>query len=233
MKLAVTKRKWLSKVFGAVFCLVLLANPAGAASAAPSAPYNLTLAWSRNSSRTPAVSGYSVYYGTASKKYTGSIAVGNVTTHLVSGLTNGVTYFFAITAYNTNGLESGFSKEFSYVSKASKALSAQSLSLANETSAVPVVPTAQVRAASSSSSAMLATTPVPPAVQIHMASNRQSVLTVSGQASHTYDIMATENFADWTVIGTVTLDAGGSQDFTDTNPANFPQRFYRINETQP
>jgi hypothetical protein len=35
-----------------------------------------------------------------------------------------------------------------------------------------------------------------------------------------------------TVIGTVTLDTGGSQDFTDTNSANFPQHFYRISETQ-
>jgi hypothetical protein len=133
-------------------------------------------------------------------------------------------------------LESLLSKEFHYVSKvvkASKTLPVQSLSLANETSAVPVVPAAQVRAASNFSSAMLATTIAPPTVQIHMASNRQFVLTVLGQTGHTYDIMATQTFADWTVIGTVTLDASGSQDFADTNSANFPQRFYRINEIQP
>jgi len=31
----------------------------------------------------------------------------------------------------------------------------------------------------------------------------------------------------WTVIGTVTVGAGGSLNFADTNAANFPQRFYR------
>jgi hypothetical protein len=50
---------------------------------------------------------------------------------------------------------------------------------------------------------------------------------------HTYDIKATEDFTAWTVIGTVTLGASGSLDFTDTNAASFPKRFYRARDTQP
>jgi hypothetical protein len=62
-------------------------------------------------------------------------------------------------------------------------------------------------------------------------SGGQFVLTVSGTTSQTYDIEATQDFTTWTVIGTVTLDASGSLDFTDTNSASYPQRFYRAHET--
>jgi hypothetical protein len=44
------------------------------------------------------------------------------------------------------------------------------------------------------------------------------------------EILATQTFTDWTVIGTLTLGAGGSLDFTDTNAASFSKRFYRIRE---
>jgi hypothetical protein len=56
---------------------------------------------------------------------------------------------------------------------------------------------------------------------------------LNGRATHTYDIQATQDFTTWTVIGTVTTDAGGSAGFTDTNAASFPRRFYRIRDTQP
>jgi hypothetical protein len=56
---------------------------------------------------------------------------------------------------------------------------------------------------------------------------------LTGQDAHTYEIQATPDFTVWTVIGTVTTDAGGSAGFTDTNAASFPRRFYRIHDTQP
>jgi len=56
---------------------------------------------------------------------------------------------------------------------------------------------------------------------------KQFVLTVSGPTGHTYDIQATQDFITWTVIGTVTVGASGSLDFTDTNAAAFSKRFYR------
>jgi hypothetical protein len=67
-------------------------------------------------------------------------------------------------------------------------------------------------------------------LQIRAAPARQVVLTVTGQIGHTYDIQATQNFTTWTVIGTVTVPAGGSLDFADTNAASFPKRFYRTRE---
>ena len=70
-------------------------------------------------------------------------------------------------------------------------------------------------------------------MQIRVTPTRQVVLTVTGQIGHTYDIQATQDFTTWTVIGTVTVGAGGSLDFTDTNAASFPKRFYRTHDTQP
>ena len=66
-----------------------------------------------------------------------------------------------------------------------------------------------------------------PTVQITSGNSGQFVLTVSGLTGQTYNILATQDFSAWTVIGTVTLATGNSLNFTDTNAANFPQRFYR------
>ena len=55
-------------------------------------------------------------------------------------------------------------------------------------------------------------------------------LTVSGTTGHTYEIEATQDLTNWTIIGIVTVGAAGTLDFTDTDTARFPQRFYRILE---
>jgi hypothetical protein len=60
------------------------------------------------------VAGYDLYYGVACQVYTNVIDVGNVTTATVTGLVSGVTYYFAITAYDTSGLQSTFSSEIVY-----------------------------------------------------------------------------------------------------------------------
>lgn len=66
-----------------------------------------TLTWSPN---TDATTGYLVYFGTASGTYGTPIDVGNVTTYSMSTLTTG-TYYFALKAYNSSGVQSGFSNE--------------------------------------------------------------------------------------------------------------------------
>jgi hypothetical protein len=59
------------------------------------------------------VAGYKVYVGTVSGAYNGSIDVGNVTNYIVPNLTAGSTYYFAVTDYNSSGIESSFSNEVS------------------------------------------------------------------------------------------------------------------------
>ena len=73
----------------------------------------VTLAWDPNPE--PSVSGYRVYYGTASYYYTAVVDVGNQTALTISGLLPGMTYFFSATAYNeSTGDESYFSGEIAY-----------------------------------------------------------------------------------------------------------------------
>ena len=76
------------------------------------ATQSVTLAW--DPSPGGSIAGYRLYEGVASRTYTNVISAGTVTTSTVSGLASGATYFFAVTAYDTNGLESDFSSEISY-----------------------------------------------------------------------------------------------------------------------
>jgi hypothetical protein len=75
------------------------------------------------------------------------------------------------------------------------------------------------------------TVPAPPVpLQIRSAPGGQFTLTVTGLTGQTYQILATQDLTTWTVIGTVTLAADGPLDFTDTDAANYSQRFYRTQE---
>lgn len=73
---------------------------------------SVTLAWDRCVG--DAVVGYRLYQGGASRAYTNVFGAGTETSNTVSDLMEGATYFFAVTAYDANGLESDFSKEISY-----------------------------------------------------------------------------------------------------------------------
>jgi fibronectin type 3 domain-containing protein len=70
------------------------------------------LEWDRNVE--PEVAGYRVYVGTASRSYYRAIDVGNQTIWPINGVTAGTTYYYAVTAYTADGLESDFSDEVSY-----------------------------------------------------------------------------------------------------------------------
>jgi len=80
---------------------------------------SINLTWSavtQNSDGTPVtdLKGYKIHYGTKSQSYTGAISVDNptLTTYLVSSLPAGK-YYFAVTAFNSAGLESSPSEEIS------------------------------------------------------------------------------------------------------------------------
>jgi len=73
---------------------------------------SVTLAW--NPSTDPALAGYNIYYGGASRAYTNKIAVGKATEATISGLNPGLTYYFAATTYSASGAESALSSELAY-----------------------------------------------------------------------------------------------------------------------
>ncbi len=72
----------------------------------------VTLAWDANIE--PSLAGYRLHYGKTSRAYSHSVDVGNVTTYTLTGLDPGALYYFAATAYDAQGNESGFSDEISY-----------------------------------------------------------------------------------------------------------------------
>jgi hypothetical protein len=163
----------------------LLHNPIQALSATIPPGQSVTLAWSQNTD--PTVVGYNIYYGGASGAYTNLINAGNTTNATISGLIVGTTYYFAVTAYNSTGVQGPFSSEVSH------------------------------------------TVPTPlPAVQLQVTPAKQFILTVTGTIGHSYNIQASQDLITWTVIGTVTMGASGTLNFTDTNAASFSKRFYRI-----
>ncbi len=72
----------------------------------------ITLAWDAN--KEDNLAGYYAYCGTSSGNYTNRIDVGNYTQYTFSNLQAGVTYFFAVTAYNTDYNASDYSQELIY-----------------------------------------------------------------------------------------------------------------------
>lgn len=71
------------------------------------------LQWNGNPD--PSVTGYNVYYGGATRSYTNVLSVGDTTNAAVGGLSEGKTYYFAVTAYDAFGDESDFSDETIYI----------------------------------------------------------------------------------------------------------------------
>jgi hypothetical protein len=78
----------------------------------------VTLSWTAPTTNTDGtqlkdLAGYKVYYGTASRTYSTAIDVGKVTNCQINNLTDGLTYYFAVTAYDTSKNESAYSNEVS------------------------------------------------------------------------------------------------------------------------
>lgn len=80
----------------------------------PAFAANVRLRW--DASVSPGVTGYKVYFGTVSGTYGTPVKIGNVTDYVVTGLADG-TWYFAVTATDDNGNESGFSNEVSKIIK--------------------------------------------------------------------------------------------------------------------
>jgi len=68
-----------------------------------------TISWQANTE--PDLQEYRVYTGTSSRTYGTPNPVGKETSYTVDNLEEGITYYFAVTAVDTSGNESGFSQE--------------------------------------------------------------------------------------------------------------------------
>ena len=99
------------------FALLMVTIMAGLqVSSVPAEAGQAALSWSApttNTDGTPVsnLAGYNVYVGNASRSYQQKINVGNTTSYNVANLNDGATYYFAVTAYNSAGMESPYSTE--------------------------------------------------------------------------------------------------------------------------
>ena len=97
----------------AAVCVLLYNSPVATSLAADSLPTStLTLAW--DASTDTNIANYKLYYGTISGSYTQVVSAGPVTQTTITGLTPGTTYFLAVTASDSTGLESAYSNEISF-----------------------------------------------------------------------------------------------------------------------
>jgi hypothetical protein len=94
--------------------------PAFAITVAAAQAASVTLSWvppTTNTDGTPVtgLSGFRVFYGTASRQYSQSISIPSptITAAVVEGLSAGTTWYFAVTAVNASGVESAYSQEAS------------------------------------------------------------------------------------------------------------------------
>lgn len=78
-----------------------------------------TLAWDPSSSSS--VAGYNVYYGQSSGNYSSKVSVPNQNSYVLTGLQDGQTYYFVVTARDSAGTESGRSNEVSFTVPSSTA----------------------------------------------------------------------------------------------------------------
>jgi hypothetical protein len=97
-------------ISGFIFSLVIFMSETGVFAG------SLTLSWNAPTQNTDGtalsdLAGYKLYYGTTTGNYTNAVNVGNARVYQVNNLTDGLTYFFAVTAYNTSGNESVYSNE--------------------------------------------------------------------------------------------------------------------------
>jgi len=168
----------LAGIAGSLLLLILATATAWAG--------NATLAWSASPSGD--IAGYNVYYGTQSGAYTTEVNAGPSLNVTVSNLTPGVTYYFAVTCYDSFGDESGYSNEIGFT-------------LPSGTQ---------------------------PTLQLTVSAQKQVTLTASGQPGSTYNILALQNSAPWTVIGTATADSNGALQFVDPAGASNGICFYRL-----
>lgn len=91
-------------IFGVV-AIVLFSSELSAYSA------QATLVW--DAVNDPGVVGYKLHYGKVPGLYTNSVDTGITTSSTVSDLSEGETYYFASTAYDSTGNQSGYSNEVS------------------------------------------------------------------------------------------------------------------------
>jgi hypothetical protein len=173
----------------------------------------VTLAW--NPSAGSSVAGYHLYYGGVSQKYTNMVDAGSATNCTVTGLNVGITYYFAVTAYDVVGLESTFSPEISYTIPSTNSVPPSTNSVPPPTNSAPVVKGHKAK------------------LQLNLSSSKQPTLTAAAPAGYVYDVQTSTDLNTWTTISSVTASSSGTISYTDKKAKNNKGQYYRLKQTSP
>ena len=168
---------------------------------------DVSLSWQPSSSTN--VVGYNIYFGTSSGNYTGKIMVGNVATATISNLTCGTTYYFAATALDSSGDESGFSNETEFLVPGMLTLCADGNL---------IVPMAHTPSPANSSPVSAKAKPDAPLM-----------INFPVAPSHWYEVQASVDLMSWTTIwqtGVATSNAWVR--YLDPDASDYSSRFYRL-----
>jgi hypothetical protein len=247
------------------------------------APPGTTFEW--DAVTNTAVSGYRLYWGTGRQFYTDVVDTGPATSVTLTGLSNGVPYFFAVAAYDPAGADGDLSEEITFTPGGTNLPTVRLSSPTNnsgytEPAAIELVanvnPNAHtvnqvqfyegatllgavftppyhllwtnagagsysLRAQATYDRSHIANSDVVnvdvanaggngPSLIVTITTDGEAVLTGAGLGRRTYDILATEDFSTWSVLGSVTADWTGAFTFTDTARSAFGIRIYRARE---
>lgn len=97
---------------GAILGLALLHSPAQLMGATLPGAASVALAWNANPE--PDITNYQLHYGTQPGVYPNSLSAGTSTTATVTGLVEGTTYYFEVSAWNQSNLQSAQSATVIY-----------------------------------------------------------------------------------------------------------------------
>ena len=185
--------------------LLLLLLPVSSIMAAT----GVKLQWDANSE--PGVAGYKLYYGTTSGTYTHVFDAGHSTTANVPDVVAGLTYYFAVTAYDADGYESVPSSEVSATAPWPSALAATPLPWPADQQRLP-----------QGLKAGISLTP---------ATGRFFSLDVFGPEQSAVTVYATVDFRSWDVLGTVPNPTGFLK-IEDVDTPKYDRRYYRFRQVE-
>lgn len=198
------KSMWKGLFYGILWSFATLVS---SVAAEPNIGARVTLGWDANAEE---VAGYKLHYGFASGDYGESVDAGQSTTYTLNNLTPGVTYFFALTAYNSDGIESDFSNEVTFTAVPA-VLSIQNMDPADVPgSGGPTTRVSQMRQAADGYYTFVLSAPAGTALAIHASSDLKT----------------------WMLLGTVE-NPTGAMSVSDLDAGNQERRFYKVLQVLP
>ena len=194
----------------------------------PSYAADVNLSWDANTGAN--IAGYKIYYqrgsidlpfkGKGANEGISPVDVGNTTTFTLSGLADTEIYYFVVTAYDTRGIESGYSNmanselKTTKIIYSSKKSSEESSKKSIEEVTVSVGPSVPVR--------------LPSGIMLEL--NQQQVEAIKGQRGVFFGAEAADMFGPGDVVVSLPTELGGG--YIYGRPEHLSQAFAKVGVTE-